>query len=134
MIVLRTARQARSGCFDLNPKANAKGSRSIILQSCRSWISLNAEIYAAASDFLLSPLELSVEVALLSLLLSLSLLLEPLSLLLEFVGAGLLEVVVFLLSLIYQPEPLKMIPAGEKTFLTALPHSGQVFTGSSLKL
>jgi hypothetical protein len=34
----------------------------------------------------------------------------------------------------YQPEPLKMIPAGEITFLIGSPQTGQDLSGSALKL
>ena len=36
------------------------------------------------------------------------------------------------LSLMYQPEPLKTMPAGKMTRCIGLPHSGQNFSGSSL--
>ena len=40
----------------------------------------------------------------------------------------------FLLSVMYQPDPLKIIPAAEITFLTGSPQTGQDLIGSALKL
>jgi hypothetical protein len=92
----------------------------------------------ALSDLLVEPFELSDLLGVLEpseeLLLALSdelELLEP-SLLSAFTGRGAPEGDLW--SVAYQPEPLKMIPAGVNTLRRLfLLHSGQRFMGSSLK-